>query len=57
MKTYDVKMKTYDYFRYPVDTIFLSEVMLDLLKIYNTVSIQVSGKFYCFRCEYLESEE
>ena len=46
---------TYDYFKYPVDTIYLSEIMLDLLKIYNTVSIQVSDRFYVFKCEYLES--
>lgn len=48
-------MKTYDYFKYPVDTIFLSEIILDLLKIYNTVSIQVSDRSYVFKCEMLES--
>ena len=46
----------YDYIKLPPDTLHLSEFINDLLRIYNTVSIQKTADYYILQCERLEDE-
>lgn len=49
-------IKKYDYVRLPLDTLHLYGYINDLLKIYNTVSIQKTADYYILQCERLEDE-
>ena len=52
-----MNMSKYTYLKFPLDSMYLAELLNALLMVYNTVSIQMSDNCYSLRLEEIETIE